>query len=441
MKKKLIVWGILIVFISLTILNFNVVEASDVNPGTEETITISSTSSEVEAGKTIQLTATSSEGTTITWTSSDNSIATVDSNGLVSGIKEGTAVITAQESEKTATCTITVIANSSTAEEENPNIEWTDFTNAKFELKKYGTSQAIVEISNVSAKSESNYYLFITSNSNEPDATSASTEKINLDYDSDNQVLKPIATDQVAKYVELNQDLYVSVLEIEPNGNEKIVTYGNKLERFAEPKYTDAFHATFMTDESDQIVTTFTHSNENDRKLQIKIGKITDTSILQKIKNQDSSGFSNLLSFARNSEGMYDEILDVDGLYNIEYSSNSYTQKPAIELSGLQDEAYYFLYVKADDEYGKYIEQEAVTLAQADVFSDAWFLFFYGSDDFKWADFNDVNVDSGTNNIVDNTIAPGKIPQTGLHVILATSIVAFTGVGIFSYIQYRKNNF
>ena len=138
---------------------------------------------------------------------------------------------------------------------------------------------------------------------------------------------------------------------------------------------------------------------------------------------------------------MYDEILDVDGLYNIEYSSNSYTQKPAIELSGLQDEAYYFLYVKADDENGKYIEQEAVTLAQADVFSDAWFLFFYGSDDFKWADFNDVNVDSGTNNIVDNTIAPGKIPQTGLHVILATSIVAFTGVGIFSYIQYRKNNF
>ena len=67
MKKKLIVGGILIVFISLIILNFNVVEVNDINPGTE-------------------------------------------------------------------------------GEEENPNIEWTDFANAKFELKKYGTSQTIVKI-------------------------------------------------------------------------------------------------------------------------------------------------------------------------------------------------------------------------------------------------------------------------------------------------------
>ena len=61
-------------------------------------------------GETIQLTATVlPEGAgEATWTSSDETVATVSPEGIVTAIGEGTAIITATAGEKTATCTITV---------------------------------------------------------------------------------------------------------------------------------------------------------------------------------------------------------------------------------------------------------------------------------------------------------------------------------------------
>lgn len=46
---------------------------------------------------------------TITWTSSDNGVATVDENGLVTAISEGTATISAKAGEITATCIVSVV--------------------------------------------------------------------------------------------------------------------------------------------------------------------------------------------------------------------------------------------------------------------------------------------------------------------------------------------
>lgn len=399
-----------------------------------ESITLNMKTANIGINETIQLTASSSKDAKITWTSSDDSIVTVSSEGLVKGLKEGTAIITAKGSEKTATCTVTVGSNSS-----DTNGEWTDFSNAEFSLKKEGLSKAIVEISNITPKRGNSYYLVITSNSSKPNVTSEdSNEKIILEYNDDSKILKTTDSDKVARYVELNQELYASVIEVQNYGNEEIVIYGKRLEKYAEPKYSDAFYLTHMTNESDQIITTFTSSGEENRKMQIKVGKITDLSILQKIKNQDSSGFVDLLSFAKSNDGIYNKILDSDeDSSSIEYNANSYTGRPTIDLKGLQDGEYYFLYIKTDDENGKYIPQEAVTLAQASVYPDAWFLFFYGSSDFEWADIGDVTVDNGK----DNTIATGTLPQTGSSVIIGIIVVTLIGVGVFSYIQYRKNNF
>jgi len=59
-----------------------------------------------------QLTATTTPaGSEVVWSSSDSTIATVDSTGKVTGVKEGQATITAQikGSETKATCVVTVI--------------------------------------------------------------------------------------------------------------------------------------------------------------------------------------------------------------------------------------------------------------------------------------------------------------------------------------------
>lgn len=312
-------------------------------------------------------------------------------------------------------------------QEDNQNGEWTDFSRAKFELKKNGTSRAILEITGVNPKEGSTYYLFINSNSNKPNVTSENENKIYLSYNTDS---KKFTVTGMEKYVELNKDMYVTILEYKTSQSEKVVLYGEKLQRYAEPKYSDAFFATFMSSHSDQIVTTFTHSNENNRKIKIKIGKITDLSILQKIKNQDASGFADLLSFAKSNKGIYDKLVDANkNYYSIAYDAGDGEDfgNSVIDLKGLQNEAYYFLYVEAYDEDGKYIAQEGVTLAQADVLSDSWYLFFYGDEDFEWADFGNV----------DNSKAPGKLPDTGKFTII--SILAVTTVaGAVSFIKTKK---
>ena len=73
------------------------------------TVTITPTSGTLELGETLQLTATASDNGTISWSSSNEDVATVDKNGLVTGVGEGTANIVARRgSAGSATCAVTV---------------------------------------------------------------------------------------------------------------------------------------------------------------------------------------------------------------------------------------------------------------------------------------------------------------------------------------------
>ncbi len=83
-------------------------------------ITLDNTSSSIEVGKKLILTATinptNASNKTVTWTSSNTSIASVNSKGEVTGIKEGTVTITAKSNNgKTATCRVTVNAKTTSS--------------------------------------------------------------------------------------------------------------------------------------------------------------------------------------------------------------------------------------------------------------------------------------------------------------------------------------
>jgi len=103
-------------------------------------VELNKTSFQLKEGDTETLIATvkpdNATDKTVTWSTSDASIASVDDSGKVTAVKEGTATITAKAGEKSATCTVTVSKN---------EIVVTEVTLNKTELTlKEGDSETLV---------------------------------------------------------------------------------------------------------------------------------------------------------------------------------------------------------------------------------------------------------------------------------------------------------
>lgn len=87
------------------------------------TVTVTPASSSISVGQTVQLTAATRDangnsltGRTVTWSTSNSSIATVSSTGLVSGGSAGTATITATSEGRNGTAQVTVTAQTASYE-------------------------------------------------------------------------------------------------------------------------------------------------------------------------------------------------------------------------------------------------------------------------------------------------------------------------------------
>ena len=96
-----------------------------------ELVMLDKTSLELSEGEVAMLYATvlpsNATDKTVTWTSGNPSVATVDQNGKVTGKAEGTTTITAKAGDKTATCSVTVKKAVNPGDPEgfnNENGEW-----------------------------------------------------------------------------------------------------------------------------------------------------------------------------------------------------------------------------------------------------------------------------------------------------------------------------
>ncbi|MDE6058715.1 MAG: Ig-like domain-containing protein [Clostridia bacterium] len=101
-------------------------------------VTISSTSKTVREQEAFKLTATASDHSAITWSTSNQAVATVTQQGLVTGVGVGTATITATSATSgTASCTVKVITQTQT--EDGYELVWSDeFNGTSLDMTKWG---------------------------------------------------------------------------------------------------------------------------------------------------------------------------------------------------------------------------------------------------------------------------------------------------------------
>lgn len=188
------------------------------------------------------------------------------------------------------------------------NLTWTDFSKAKYEIQTNEPSSATLSISNVAQNTDHLYYYSITSDTTKPSIDDLKNGNNRLGYSSENKVF----TADISSYVELNQDLYLWIVEHHYDNNgvkNKYVVEGKKLERPKYPIYSDVFFSTMITHRDTQILFNVPWSSETVRKINIKIGEISDSSILNKLKNNENDAFENLLLYSKTATTLYNNSL------------------------------------------------------------------------------------------------------------------------------------
>lgn len=321
------------------------------------------------------------------------------------------------------------------------NDEWTDFSKSKLTVEQtQNVRDYRVTISNAIPIENHIYRYAIGEGKSTPEYSDNLPQ---LSYDKEKKVF---FSTTISKYLELGPDQYLYIYEQYFNQTEsknKLVLEKNKLDKPAQKKYTDAFFSTMISKISDtsdcdtQILFNTPWDDDTVRKVHIKIGKINDDTILKDIYNKNSKAFENLQNYAiKDTKAFYDKTLDSTEKMTNAGGVKIVEKEPLFPAKNITDKEYYYLYAVVEDENGKYVKTEGVTLARATKTgiggTNSFSLFFYGSNDFSWKTFE------GLNNGGDNTVAPGKLPNAGAATICLVALGIVIVVGVVSYRKYKK---
>lgn len=325
----------------------------------------------------------------------------------------------------------------STTPEPEITDDFSKLSNVEFKIEYDGTtgrqySSQKMTISNLSLKDSEHrtYYWAITTTPTEPNES-----ELTMRIPRDNSLY----FNNMEQYTELNSDLYFWLLEEYEDSNsikhKAFIIKGEKLVKPEPPKYASCFFATFMTYDNTQLVFNLPLMNAN--KVDIKIGKIDNINILKKLKANSSDSFAELNKYVKTASSIYSNKLTLDSFLG--YEADAESNNPIINLQNIQDGEYYYLYTKVDDDDGKYVSYEGLTIAQASIPSNNnWYLFFLGDKDFKWKDF-DESTDGTPIDKKDDTLAPDKeMPKTGENALIITTIALFTLISVVSINRFKK---
>ena len=323
------------------------------------------------------------------------------------------------------------------------DITWTDFSNAKCEIEYGSAGMDKLSFTDVNLNNNSHYYYYITKDN-------TTRPEFDIDEKEDNHEFFSTINPYIylSDNLELNQDCYLWVVEhrfyASNINNYKFVIEGKKIERNGYNKDNALFKYLYMAYDKDEILLQNIAWGNHTRKINLKIGKVSDSTILNNIKNKSNNAFSDLMNYAKTSTStVYNNqvVSSKDSssyLKGYETTSNYDGTTIEIPMSSLEN-GYYYVYISLDDENGKYYPVEGVTIAQTTVLKNrnTWSMFGYGFDDFSW---DDTSGDSSSNDDLDpeNYInLPSMVSYSGDNNETTSKITVSNKVSNYSlYYQY-----
>ena len=352
-----------------------------------------------------------------------------------------------------------IIPNKVFATEEE-TIEKADFSQATFEVKDRGTFYDL-QVSNITLPTKSDgkpveVNVRFTIGNTEPEFSSKYGESYPGTYSEET---RKIVFERAENALQLNGDIYFwifqkddTVLGAKETGS---LIYSAQIKRPVDKKFSDLIKPVVLNSALTYLTVNTPMENYLTRKAQWRIGEITDNTILQAIKNNDTiNGQDKLLDYSKTSKAIYDGT--IEGSPNFAANLNKGLQE------AVKDGTYYFIYVKFDDEGGKYYPVEGVTVGVGLVpTTQSWNIVFYGNSQFNWDNLkepdvpnkptnnvnenNDVKEDNGNKNInenknevKDNTTTETPLPNTGAKTVILGFIIILIVSSTILYCLNRK---
>ena len=331
------------------------------------------------------------------------------------------------EKEITVPTSINLSGNKITA---NPLV-WTTVSNFTYEIKEHwngGSANYFLKMNSDKIKEidEHSYPVFVTNNNKEPTLSCGKNGKIS-DWQYDLESLKDGIS--ILTSLEKNGDIYCWVYDEQMNYETGRYTHkvisSKKIDRPKQKELGSRMKSFFSAEDTH----TFLYEPNyplNTRKIQLKIGKITDKSIITAVLNKESNALTKLLNYAKSATAIY------TGTVPVGKSSTITNQFDIV------DEELYYVYMELDDENGTYYPVEDVSLYQGRILQGRKGLYDYLSDEFKYTINEENKTPTKTN---DPTVAKGTIPQTGETITIVAMAFITIISGAIAVVKIRRNNF
>ena len=275
-----------------------------------------------------------------------------------------------------------------------------DISNIAFEWAGYDeTSHTTLhlKVKNVTLIEDNRYYVHVSHDKDEEltvtDFASLDTENVwNKQIWDDDYTINDLQD-----IVETKGDIYVWICELDSESTPQIVVSAKKIERLEQLPVGKRFSASFADDDTYINCWEF----DTDRKVNVKIGVVSDKSILEAIKNNQNDGYQRLLEYSKSAKSIYNGTLPQS------------TSESVINSLDLVHGEFYYAYLELENEDGKYYPVEDVALYQGYVYGGSKELLneiiWNGLD--KEEPTKTPESDEKEN---DNTTATDKLPYTGV---------------------------